>query len=328
MKIFLSILATFLIAIAGLFGYSYATKGAAKDFIDKLKGGTQIEQPNEKPPSDSENPNEPEIEPPEIVPEYSIISDLDWNGINTIQIENSSSDLTYTNLSNTGTFENCIYTANYSFKNSCDFNFAIFGGSFRACKNYSILLRVIGDGSLDIIHDGTRYCLINNDITSLCKDILENSSVKFEFGRIKTNKNEILYGFRFVSETCEVSYFASSDKNISDYSTLNGSDIFFISETVSSTNGTKTQTLDTIFAPLQSNPITHTTGWNCLGAVSQYNSNDLDNQYMLLTCENTSEWFIEKCKHYNAYNFFIDAENGHNYIDCNQFENDIKTEIT
>ena len=84
--------------------------------------------------------------------------------------------------------------------------------------------------SLDVVYNSYRYKIFNDDITALCLDFLQCGYLDFEFGIIDTENttlnNNYLYGLRFATENCEVTYMSYDSGTIRNSDIVKGYDAY------------------------------------------------------------------------------------------------------
>ncbi len=292
MKNFLIVLLTFLITVAGLFGYSYATKGDAKDLVDSWFN-TNVEQPEE--PGDVVEPEEPEEpgdvvtpeQPEEHVHAFKTVLSFDndyhfyvcedetceevsgkaehvYNWVidtpattlgagvkheececGSVRNENtvieelgltsvlnvSDTERILSNAETSGAvqfydngpwnditeeFYTMIYDIDFTLDES-NVNFFSFGTVFRLGSDTRLLLRYsassAAQASFDIMIGGSRYRLINEDVTNLVLDVLENKTLSVEVGSTKYN-DVVYFGFKFASQNYELCFTSLNNGNL------------------------------------------------------------------------------------------------------------------
>lgn len=202
-------------------------------------------------------------------------------------------------------FYTMIYDLDFTLDES-SVNYFTFGTVFRLGSDTRLMLRYsassAAQASFDIMIGGARYRLMNEDVTNLVLDVLENKTLSVEVG--STMYNDVVYfGFKFTSQNYELCFTSLNNGNLTKETEL------FLATGSNSTSG-DTCTLYSLISSYEYKCITRPVG-SGMGSIIFVSYADTEAS-TTLNVDNNSAWFNNVVK--NAL-----IEKGHNYVDDNEF---------
>ncbi len=217
--------------------------------------------------------------------ELSFDGNTEYNGLDCVVIENNkTSSAGIVNdiigfVSSDSAWNDVYYSLKFM-PTSTSYSTFIAGGSFRMGVDMRVWFRSVNGGAtntLDVYLGGTRYRLIDEQLTALCNDFKECGYLNFEVGKI--DEQNQFFGFCIKTENVVVSY-------VSDGTGTLGNASLFKATTSSATSGTEFLTLNEIF--IVNTDISH--GGSGINYYIQADyPNEEDCTYVNVT--DTVEWF-------------------------------------
>ena len=222
-------------------------------------------------------------------------SDLTWffnneEQIRNGQVEQSMTDSTLAWKANADGYYAASFNLRWDFSNT-KYYYNCIGTRFNLNgKNGRILLRSVESSgipySLDISLGGNRYRIISDDIARFFSNVKSCGWVAFDFGAMKVD-GVAYYGFRFITENDEISYFNN------DSGTLKYDTVLFNAPDDVATSSSDTILLGALLSDLNYNPIGFSDTFGGITAVTYVGYPDYED-CTTLTAYNNSTWFKNK----------------------------------
>ena len=132
------------------------------------------------------------------------------------------------------------------------------------------------------------YRLQNNEITTLCKDYVNNYVLDVDFGVYETENLGLVYGFRFKTKNYEITYLSNNSGSLK-------SDTTFVKWLDSTTMSEHTFTLNDVLGFIGENGI-HNKGTNAITVKSSAYTGR-ETYGCLVSCESVSTWLMNRVKY-------------------------------